>query len=194
MTTNKLKLNEAKKTVYLFSFLFLFVYLFLFLWLNCFMHLGAFGALQKVKNWAARIATGCNRQDHTTTCLTSLNWLSVLQRIAFKISLLMLYYHQAIWLHLSSDTSHSVFSDIYRPDRSLLYQEPSKKKYGSTSFSYAGPAILNSLSLCFISHICYNTSTLTFLLENPSLSYCFCKLKFICLLSQVTAVPLSIYL
>jgi hypothetical protein len=115
------------------------------------MHLGAFGALQKVKNWAARIATGCNRQDHTTTCLKSLNWLSVLQRIAFKISLLMLYYHQAIWLHLSSGTRHSVFSDIYCPDRSLLYQEPSQRSMALPPSHTLAQQSLNSLSLSVIS-------------------------------------------
>ncbi len=46
--------------------------------------------LQKVQNWAARFATGCNRRDHITPYLKSLYWLPVFQRIDFKITLLML--------------------------------------------------------------------------------------------------------
>jgi hypothetical protein len=45
--------------------------------------------LQKVQNWAARLATGCNRRDHITPYLKSLHWLPFRQRIDFKISLLM---------------------------------------------------------------------------------------------------------
>ncbi len=141
--------------------------------------------LQKVQNWAARLVTDCNRRDHITPYLKSLHWLPVRQRIDFKISLLM--------INCLNGTAPSYLTPLvtrYDPPTSLrrLSSRPelvvprvNSKKYCSTSFLYAGPAIWNS-SIALFREIFYNVGTVPLLLENPSLSCCFRKLKFICFL------------
>jgi hypothetical protein len=105
--------------------------------------------LQKVQNLAARFAIGCNRRDHITPYLKSLHWLPVRQRIDFKISLLMFN-----CLNVTAPSYLTSFVTRYEPPSSLcrLSSRPElvvpkikSKKYGYTSFSYAGPALWNSL-------------------------------------------------
>ncbi len=105
--------------------------------------------LQKIQNWAARLATGFNRRDHITSYLKSLHWLPVRQRIDFKISLLM--------FHCLNGTAPIYLTPLvtrYEPASSLrrlsfrpefVVPRIKSKKYGSTSFSCAGQAIWNSL-------------------------------------------------
>jgi len=48
-----------------------------------------FRCLQSVQNAAARLVTGTRRRDHITPVLRQLHWLSVRQRVEFKLALLV---------------------------------------------------------------------------------------------------------
>jgi len=105
--------------------------------------------LQKVQNWATRLLTGCNRRDHITPYLKPLHWLPVRKRIDFKILLLTFNcLNGSAPSYLTSlvsryDPPSSLRRLSSRPE--LVVQRIKSKKYGSTSFSYAGLAIWNSL-------------------------------------------------
>ncbi len=137
---------------------------------------------QKVQIWAARLATGCNRRDHITPYLKSLHWLPVRQRIDSKISLLMFNcLNRTAPSHLTSlvtryEPPSSLRRLSSRPE--LVVPRIKSKKYGSTSFSYAGPAIWNSL------HFSVRSSTTLAQFRSSLKTHlcrvCFRKLKFIC--------------
>ncbi len=133
---------------------------------------------------------GCSTRDwlqqtrphHTVS--QSLHWLPVRQSIDFKISLLIFNclngtapsYLTSLFTRYEPPSSFRHLS--FRPE--LVLPRIKSKKYGSTSFSYAGPAIWNSLPI--FREICFNVSTVPLLPESSSLSCCFGKLKFICFL------------
>ena len=58
--------------------------------------------LQSVQNAAARIVAGLKKRDHITETLRDLHWLSVEERIVFKINLITSY-HQSRTLRSSRD-------------------------------------------------------------------------------------------
>ena len=102
--------------------------------------------LQKVQNNAARLIFRTpGRSAHVTPMLHSLHWLTIEQRIEYKLSLLC--FHQApIYL--------SELLQLYTPSRQLrsstdtrVFRIPSfrTKSCGQRSFSYQAPVIWNQL-------------------------------------------------
>ena len=104
--------------------------------------------LQRIQNHAARVVCRAGKYDHTSPLLHSLHWLSVSNRISYKISTLT----------FSSlfENGPSYLSDllqIYTPSRQLrscaddriLRQSQFRTKTGERSFSFQAPAVWNKL-------------------------------------------------
>ena len=107
--------------------------------------------LQRVQNSAARLVTRSKKFDHVTLHLKSLHWLPVIQRIDFKVVLLLFnWLERSVPSYLSDQISRyeplrSLCITNTRPD--LIVPRVRTEKYGSTSFSFVGPAIWNSFPL-----------------------------------------------
>ena len=103
--------------------------------------------LQKIQNSAARLITGTYRYSHITPVLIQLHWLPVVQRIKFKILILV--------FKCLNNMAPSYLSDRivkYTPTRTLrsstslnLVVPDIHNNFGKRSFYYAGPTYWNSL-------------------------------------------------
>ena len=104
--------------------------------------------LQRVQNSAARLVTRSKKHEHITPILKNLHWLSIQQRIIFKIALITFKALNCMAPLYITD----LLSD-YHPSRSLrsasqsLLCSPSVNTsyYGNRSFSVAAPLIWNQL-------------------------------------------------
>jgi len=108
--------------------------------------------LQRVLNAAARLITDTKPWDHITPVLRQLHWLSVSQRIQYKLCLLMhnIYIKQCpdYMNDLVCLTSQTATRPGLRSENSLSYRKPAlNTTLGQRAFSYAGPAAWNSLPL-----------------------------------------------
>ena len=106
--------------------------------------------LQMLQNAAARLVTRAPRRCHTSQILQDLHWLTVENRIKFKLLLLT---YKAL-----NDSSPSYITDLlspYVPARNLrsserhLLQVPhtSTHSYGERAFQVAAPTLWNSLPI-----------------------------------------------
>ena len=104
--------------------------------------------LQRVQNSAARLATRTKKSEHISPVLYDLHWLTVKNRIIFKILLIMF---KA--LHGLAPGYLSDLITPYRPSRSLrsmvanllILPKCRTKTYGERAFAVAGPTLWNSL-------------------------------------------------
>ena len=108
-----------------------------------------FQKLQRIQNTAARLVTRTKKYDHITEILSSLHWLSIRQRIAFKINLLT--------YKTLNGLAPPYLTDLitpYSPCRTLrsssknLVKPPSRRPrtaYGRRSFSEAAYTEWNKL-------------------------------------------------
>ena len=105
--------------------------------------------LQVAQNNAARLLARVGRRDHITPVLSSLHWLPVRQRIAFKVLSII---HKA--LHTAPGPSYLREQlTVYIPRRELrssadqwtLTVPRSRIQYGNRSFSVLGARLWNSL-------------------------------------------------
>jgi len=98
---------------------------------------GLLQRIQSVQNAAARLVTGTRRSDHITPVLRQLHWLSVRQRVAFKVAGLV---------HLShlSDAGRRPLRSHSNDTRKLIVPR-THNKLGDMSFSAAGPRLWNDL-------------------------------------------------
>jgi len=112
---------------------------------------GLLRLLQSEQNAAARLVTGARRCDHITPVLRQLHWLSVRQRVVFKIAGLV---HQSLAgaapAYLADDCC--LLSDVGRHplrsnfnDTRKLFVPRTHNKLGDRSFSAAGPRLWNDL-------------------------------------------------
>ena len=104
--------------------------------------------LQLVQNSAARLVTGTRRREHITPVLFALHWLSIRQRIQFKLLLLV--------YRCTHQLAPDYLTDLvvpYVPARSLrsadlnllTVMRYNLERYGRRSFSVAGPSLWNAL-------------------------------------------------
>ena len=102
--------------------------------------------LQHVQNMAARLITRTKITDHITPVLHILHWLSINQRIVFKIMTLTFkslhdlvpqYLTELVTPYRSKRSLRSAKKDLNLPKMSL-------KRYGYRSFQYAAPALWNN--------------------------------------------------
>jgi hypothetical protein len=104
--------------------------------------------LQSVQNAAARLITGSKKHDHITPVLRELHWLTVRQRIKFKVLLIMF----KVCHGLAPDYISDLFTN-YNPPRQLRSNDGTRFDVPFTrsslvrdsSISYAGPSLWNSL-------------------------------------------------
>ena len=105
--------------------------------------------LQKIQNNAARLIFQVNRTSHVTPLLSSLHWLPVDKRIAYKISLIC--YKS---LHTLAPSYISDLLTLYTPSRQLRSSNDTSvlkipvyrtKSSGYRSFSVQAPTIWNNL-------------------------------------------------
>jgi hypothetical protein len=105
--------------------------------------------LQKVMNAAARLVTYTRRFDHISPILKQLSWMTIKNRIRYKIALLV--YKGRVGKAPPYLTALIVNYTPSRPLRSgdqMLLQEPKiKSAIGQKSFSYQAPKVWNSLPL-----------------------------------------------
>ena len=104
--------------------------------------------LQRVQNSAARLVTRTRKYEHITPILRDLHWLSVKQRITYKILLLT---YKSL-----NGMAPAYLTDLvcrYNPGRKLrsaskyLLKPPkvNLKSYGERSFQFAAPTLWNAL-------------------------------------------------
>ena len=104
--------------------------------------------LQRVQNSAARLVTRTKKLEHISPVLYDLHWLTVKNRIIFKILL--------ITFKALHGLAPGYLSDLitpYRPSRSLrsmvanllILPKCRTKTYGERAFAVAGPTLWNSL-------------------------------------------------
>ena len=107
------------------------------------------GNLQKVQNCSARLIFKTSKCTHVSPLLAKLHWLSIAQRIDYKIS--------SSCYDVVSDTAPLYLSDLlslYGRSRSLrssadtrIFRLPTRKKKfrGQRAFSHLGPVTWNKL-------------------------------------------------
>lgn len=105
--------------------------------------------LQKIQNRAARLVLGARRRESSAPLLSQLHWLPIKQRINFKLALVV---HKCIMhtapQYLSDLISRPPSSRYHlrsRNDQTLLAIPRTNTKAAERSFSYAGPAVWNTL-------------------------------------------------
>ena len=104
--------------------------------------------LQRVQNCAARVISGVGRSDHITPVLNDLHWLSVRERIEFKVLLLVF----KCLNNSAPEYLHSLLNP-YVPNRQLrsadglLLSQPRSRlvNFGDRAFSCAAPRLWNRL-------------------------------------------------
>ena len=110
---------------------------------------GLIRRLQSVQNAAVRLGTGVQRRDHIMPTLRQLHWLSVRQRVLFKIAVLA-------FQCLASQAPSYLADDCQlvsnaRPRRLRLSDSltcairHTRNTYGDRCFAAVGPRVWNSL-------------------------------------------------
>ena len=104
--------------------------------------------LQRVQNAAARMVSGTRRHEHITPVLRDLHWLPVLQRIKFKILILVFkcvhqfappYLVELIHQHVPRRSLRSAEKDL------LTVPYTNSDMCRTRAFSIAGPVLWNAL-------------------------------------------------
>ena len=110
---------------------------------------GLMRRLQSVQNAAARLVTGARRRDHITPILRQLHWLSVRQRVTFKIAVLVFQCltgqapaYLADDCQLTSDVSTR---RLQSTDPAMFVVRRSINSFGDRCFAAAGPRLWNTL-------------------------------------------------
>ena len=132
--------------------------------------------LQHVQNTAARLVTKSRKHEHITPILNSLHWLPVVNRIKFKILLLV--------FKIKHGFAPTYLSDLLQPmipSRSLrsskhahLQYTPGPRtytRYGDRAFSVAAPKLWNSLPISIrnaTSIECFKSNLKRFLFNLPN--------------------------
>ena len=101
--------------------------------------------LQRVQNSAARLVCKVGRHSSISEILKSLHWLTIENRILFKIILLT---HKSIWGKCSTNLVQLLSYKSYTRSTSdfLLFDTPvALTKYGKRTFSFAAPRLWNVL-------------------------------------------------
>jgi len=110
-------------------------------------------------NTAARIVTRLHKRDHITPTLRALHWLSIEQRINYKI-LLFVYrsIHNSAPLYLSNLIHRQQNQRNLRSSSHLKLLVPkTHNSYGDRAFSVIGPKLWNSLPTHLTTTDNYNT-------------------------------------
>ena len=104
--------------------------------------------LQRVQNPAARLVTRTKKSEHISPVLYDLHWLTVKNRIIFKILLITFkalhglapgYLSDLITPHRPSRSLRSMVANL------LILPKCRTKTYGERAFAVAGPTLWNSL-------------------------------------------------
>ncbi|PIK60387.1 hypothetical protein BSL78_02685 [Apostichopus japonicus] len=106
--------------------------------------------LQRIQNSAARLITRTKRSEHITPILRDLHWLSVKQRINFKILLLTFKcIHGLAPVYLQNlIRDYTPRCCLRSSSKSLLVTPPvCTKSYGSRSFQFSSAVLWNDLSI-----------------------------------------------
>jgi len=105
--------------------------------------------VQSVQNAAARLITGTRRCEHITPVLQKLHWLSVRQRVEFKLACLV---HQSLAeqtpSYLASDiqlTTNTGRPQLRSASERICVVPRTRTSFGDRSFSAAGPCVWNAL-------------------------------------------------
>lgn len=108
-----------------------------------------FKRLQKVQNRSARLVLGAKRRDPSAPLLKQLHWLPIKERIDYKLALLV--------YKCLNNTAPQYLSNLVKTppvskynlrshnDKTLLQVPRTNTKAAERSFSFAGPAIWNTL-------------------------------------------------
>ena len=103
--------------------------------------------IQRIQNTLARVVTNTSKFEHITPILKKLHWLSIKQRIDYKLCLLtykMLQIQQPFYLYNSlSFPSHSLSTRSF--DSSVLSIPYVRTSLGKRAFSVIAPRLWNSL-------------------------------------------------
>ena len=107
--------------------------------------------LQRIQNCAARLVTGQPKFAHVTPILKELHWLSIEQRVAFKVLLLAYKGLNGLAPKYISDmlVRYTPCRVLRSSERHLLNVPKTNKKtpHGDRAFSAAAPRLWNSLPL-----------------------------------------------
>ena len=109
--------------------------------------------LQNVQNAAARLLTEYSRRQHGIHKLTreKLHWLSIQDRITFKLCLLVYKSLHGLGPGCLSELCVPVSNDVHRPrlrsaqHGDLIVPRVKLTKYGQWAFAFAGPSAWNDL-------------------------------------------------
>ena len=108
---------------------------------------GTLYRLQSVLNTAARLVTFTRKYDSISPVLKQLHWLPVMQRVKFKLLLLVFKSLNGLApLYLRNKLIYKQKNGLRSDDQRLLVVPKSNlKSYGDRAFSVAGPKLSNSL-------------------------------------------------
>jgi len=119
--------------------------------LHCSNGEGLLSRLQSVQNAAARLVTGLGQREHITPVLRQLHWLSVRQRVIFKLATLVHHSLAGTAPAYLSVECHLISSVGVRSLRSAnsrtCVPQRAHNGYGVLCFATAGPSLRNSLPL-----------------------------------------------
>ena len=116
--------------------------------------------VQHFQNAAARIITKKRKYDHITPIFESLHWLSVRQRISYKI-LLITYkiLNNSAPLYLSDAIKIRNPGRILRNSEAVRLEKPriNNQTYGGRSLAFAAASLWNDLPVAVRTCKCYTT-------------------------------------
>ena len=106
--------------------------------------------LQRVRNAAARLICNLKPCEHVTASLKQLHWLSVKQRVQYKLCMIMYTIHFGLVPLYITELVITVAAQTSCPglrsaDTTNYVQPLRRTKFGERAFSYAGPAVWNLL-------------------------------------------------
>jgi len=110
---------------------------------------GLLTKLQTVQNVATRVVTGTRKFDHITPVLRQLHWLSVRQRITFKLAMITFKCLHGLAPSYLADVCIPVLSVVGRwqlrsANSGALIVRRTRTTIGQRDFAVAGPATWNS--------------------------------------------------
>ena len=130
--------------------------------------------LQLVQNAAARLVVKARKRDHITPVLRELHWLSIAERVMFKIAVLVyrcLHHTAPMYLQLTRvselPSRRSLRSSAHGD---LLCPRPRTTTYSRKSFFFLGPQIWNKLPVQLRSSTSigtFKTDLKTFMFTSP---------------------------